>query len=131
MKKIALYPADIYQVVDKSLLSENDKLVLNMLYMPIIGNMAISLYLKLHTEASTTLVSQELTHHHLMNSMGTTLDNIKEARLKLEGIGLMKTYYHSDEINSYVYELYSPVSASEFFSHPIFNVVLYNNVGMN
>ena len=32
MKKISLYPADIYQVVDKSLLNEQDKLILNMLY---------------------------------------------------------------------------------------------------
>ena len=40
----------------------------------------------------------------------------------------MKTYFHEGDINSYVYELYSPVSAQEFFSHPIFNVVLYNNV---
>jgi replication initiation and membrane attachment protein DnaB len=47
MKKISLYPADIYQVVDRSLISEIDKLVLNMLYMPIIGNSAVSLYLKL------------------------------------------------------------------------------------
>ena len=46
MKKVSLYPADIYQVVDKSLLSEFDKLILNMLYMPIIGNIAVSLYLK-------------------------------------------------------------------------------------
>ena len=28
MKKISLYPADIYQVVDKSLLNEHDKLIL-------------------------------------------------------------------------------------------------------
>ena len=129
MKKIALFPADIYQVVDKSLLSENDRLVLNMLYMPILGSTCITLYLLLQSEANNTLVTQELTHHHLMTCLGTTLDNIKEARLKLEGIGLLKTYYHKDEVNSYVYELYSPVSASEFFSHPIFNVVLYNNVG--
>ena len=129
MKKVSLYPADIYQVIDKSLLSESDRLVLNMLYMPIIGSTAISLYLKLQSEAKNTIISSELTHHHLMTSMGTTLDNLKEARLKLEGIGLLKTYFHDDEVNSYVYELYSPVSASEFFSHPIFNVVLYNNVG--
>ncbi len=129
MKKVSLYPADLYQVVDKSLLSEMDKLVLNMLYMPIIGNIAISLYLKLQSEAGSNLISSELTHHHLMTSMGLTLDNIKEARLKLEGIGLLKTYYHKDDINSYVYEIYSPVSPSEFFSHPIFNMVLYTNVG--
>ena len=103
MKKVSLYPADIYVVVDKSLLSEMDKPVLNMLYMPIIGNMAVSLYLKLQTEAGNTLISPELTHHHLMTSMGLTLDNIKEARLKLEGIGLLKSYYHKDDINSYVY----------------------------
>ena len=46
MKKISLYPADIYQVVDKSLLNEQDKLILNMLYMPIIGYTAVTLYLK-------------------------------------------------------------------------------------
>lgn len=129
MKKVSLYPADIYQVIDKSLLSELDKLILNMLYMPIIGNIAVSLYLKLQSETRNTFISPELTHHHLMTSMGITLDNIKEARLRLEGIGLIKTYFHEGEINSYVYELYSPVSAQEFFTHPIFNVVLYNNVG--
>ncbi len=129
MKNISLYPADIYQVIDKSLLSENDKLVLNMLYMPIIGNNAVMLYLKLQLEARNTYISCELTHHHLMTSMAMSLDNIKEARLRLEGIGLIKTYYLKGEVNSYIYELYSPVSASEFFSHPIFNVVLYNNVG--
>ena len=129
MKNVSLYPADIYQVIDKSLLSEMDKLILNMLYMPIIGNTAVVLYLKLQSEARNMYMSSELTHHHLMTSMGLTLDNIKESRLRLEGIGLLKTYYHKDDINSYVYELYSPLSASEFFTHPIFNVVLYNNVG--
>ena len=129
MKKVPLFPADIYQVIDKSLLSENDKLVLNMLYMPIIGNTAIVLYLKLQSETRNIFISPELSHHHLMTSMCLTLDNIKEARLKLEGIGLLKTYYQKGDINSYIYELYSPVSANEFFSHPIFNVVLYNNVG--
>ena len=43
MKKVSLYPADLYQVIDKSLLSSSDKLVLNMLYMPIIGNIAVML----------------------------------------------------------------------------------------
>ena len=129
MKEVPLFPADIYQVVDKSLLSETDTQILNMLYMPIIGNTAVVLYLKLQSEAKNTYISAELTHHHLMTSMNLTLDNIKQARLKLEGIGLLKTYYHKGDINSYVYELYSPVSAHEFFSHPIFNVVLYNNVG--
>ena len=120
MKKVSLYPADIYQIIDRSLFGEHDKLVLNMLYMPIIGNDAVSLYLKLLSEVPNfSYISSEYSHHHLMTSMSLTLDTIKEARLKLEGIGLLKTYYMESELNYYIYELYSPLSANEFLSHPI------------
>ena len=42
---------------------------------------------------------------------------------------LYYTIYKEGEVNEYIYELYSPLNASEFFNHPIFNVVLYNNIG--
>ena len=51
------------------------------------------------------------------------------ARKSLEAIGLMKTFYLAGEPNNYVYELYSPMTPKEFFSNPIFSVVLYNNIG--
>lgn len=130
MNKVTLLPADIYQVINKSLLSEMDKLVLNMLYMPIIGNTSVTLYNTLYNELkANNYISSELTHHHLMTNLGDSLDNIKEARIKLEGVGLLKTYVKEGSVNSYVYELYSPLSVNEFFNHPIFNMVLYNNVG--
>jgi replication initiation and membrane attachment protein len=47
------------------------------------------------------------------------------ARKKLEAIGLIKTYYKGGDINNYVYELYSPLNASEFFSNPILAVSLF------
>lgn len=123
-------PADTYVVVNKSLLNENDKLILTMLYMPILGNEACTLYLTLFNELkASNFVSEELTHYHLMTVMNLSLSSIKEARIKLEGIGLLKTYYKKGSINSYVYELYSPISAHDFFNHPIFNIVLYNYVG--
>lgn len=127
---VTLLPADIYQVVDRSLLNESDKLVLSMLYMPIIGNVSVSLYLSLYNELkANSYISVELTHHHLTTNLGINLKELKEARTKLEGIGLLKTYYMEGSINSYIYELYSPISANEFFNHPIFNIVLYNNLG--
>ncbi len=130
MKSVTLLPADMYQVVNKSLLNENDKLVLSMLYMPIIGNTAVTLYNTLYNELkSNNFISEELTHHHLMTNLGDNLSNIKDARIKLEGVGLMKTYYMEGSVNSYVYELYSPMQVNEFFNHPIFNMVFYNNVG--
>ncbi len=130
MKNITLLPADIYQVVNKSLLTENDKLVLSMLYMPIIGSSAITLYNTFYNELkANNYISSEMSHHHLMTNLGENLNSIKESRIKLEGIGLMKTYYMEGSVNSYVYELYSPLSVNEFFNHPIFNMVFYNNVG--
>lgn len=130
MKKLSLLPADLYQVINKSFMSEQDKTVLTMLYMPIIGSLPISLYLMLYNELSlSNYLSKEATHHHLMTNLSVSLELIKEARIKLEGIGLLKTYVRKDEINSYIYELYSPLSCYEFFTHPIFNMVLFNNVG--
>lgn len=130
MKVVTVLPADLYQVVNKSLLNESDKLVLSMLYMPIIGNTAVTLYNSLYNELkANNFISSELTHHHLMTNLGDSLDNIKEARIKLEGIGLLKTYYKEGNVNSFVYELYAPLSVHEFFNHPIFNMVFYNNVG--
>ena len=41
----------------------------------------------------------------------------------------METYYRSSHINQYVYLIYSPLSAHEFLTHPILNVVLFNNLG--
>ena len=127
MKVKSLLPADSYVVVNKSLLNENDKLVLTMLYMPIIGNVATTLYLTLYNELkANNFITSELSHYHLMTVMNLSLKDIKTARIKLEGVGLLKTYYKEGSINSYVYELYSPISAYEFFNHPIFNIVLYN-----
>ena len=66
MKKVSLYPADVYQVIDKSLLSETDKLILNMLYMPIIGSIAVALYLKMQSE--TWINSSSLNDKYGYNS---------------------------------------------------------------
>lgn len=127
---VTLLPADTYIVINKSLLNENDKVTLNMLYMPIIGNTAVTLYNILYNELkANNFISAELTHHHLMTNLNITLDKIKEARIKLEGVGLLKTFVKEGNLNNYVYELYSPLSVNEFFNHPVFNIVLFNNVG--
>ena len=65
-----------------------------------------------------------------MTSMRMRLSDIISAREKLEAIGLLKTYYKKgNDVNTYIYEIFSPLSAHEIFSHPILNIVLYNNVG--
>lgn len=133
MNEITLLPADNYVVVNKTILTDNDKVNLINLYEPIIGPLAISLYLTLWSDLDRTLTfSDSYNHHHLMTFLKSNLNDIKEARSALEALGLIKTYYkEGDNINYYIYELYSPISAYEFFNHPILNIVLYNNLGVN
>ena len=130
MKNITIVPADTYTVINKSIITEQDKKIVSMLYQPIIGYTATSLYNTLLSSLNDKeIMSEDLTHHHLMSTMQLKLDDIVIAREKLEAIGLMKTYMKKDNINQYVYCLYSPLDADEFFNHPILNIVLFNNIG--
>ncbi len=130
MKVVTTLPADIYSVVNKTIIQETDRKIITMLYQPIIGYTSVSLYFTLIDDLDKfEIMSDDLTHHHLMTMMQLKLDDIVAARERLEAVGLLKTYVKSGNINSYVYQIFSPMSAHEFFNHPILNVVLYNNIG--
>ena len=130
MHTITILPADTYTVVNKTVLNESDRKLITMLYQPIIGHTAVALYFTLVDDLDKLeVMSDDLTHHHLMATMQLKLEDIVIAREKLEAVGLLKCYLKKDSINHYVYLIYSPVSAHDFFNHPILNVVLYNNLG--
>ena len=130
-KKInTILPADTYTVFNKTVITSSDKKIITMLYQPIIGYTATSLYFTLIDDLDKLeLFSEDLTHHHLMKLMQLRLDDIIKSREKLEAVGLIKTYLKKDSVNHYVYLIYSPLSANEVFNHPILNIVLYNNLG--
>ena len=130
MKSKTILPADTYTVINKTVLNDSDRKLVTMLYQPIIGYTAVSLYYTLIDDLDRSeVMSHDLTHHHLMATMQLKLDDIVIAREKLEACGLLKTYYKAGNINQFVYLIYSPMSAHEFLNHPILNVVLYNNLG--
>ncbi len=127
---VSILPADNYIVVNKSIITDYDKEIINMLYLPIIGSNSVMLYnIFLNDLNNQNLYSSELTHAHLLSNLHISIKELESARNILEGIGLLKTYLKRDTVSRYIYELFSPVSVSEFFTHPIFNIVLYNNVG--
>lgn len=124
-----LLPADSYVVNNKSVITEIDKKIIIDLYQPIIGHNAVSLYYTLLNDLENNNESEVFTHHHLLSLMQLSLPEIKQAREKLEAVGLLKTYVKKENINNYIYVLYSPLPANEFLNHPILNIVLYNNIG--
>ena len=130
MKNVTILPADTYTVINKTILNDSDRKLISMLYQPIIGFAAVSLYFTLIDDLDKLeIMSDEFTHHHLMATMQLRLEDIVVAREKLEATGLLKTYVKEGSTNHYVYLIYSPMTAHEFFNHPILNIVLYNNLG--
>ena len=126
----SLLPADTYVVFNKTIIGDIDHKILALLYQPILGSIAVSLYHTLWSYLDPTETSSnEWTHHHLMTCMRIKLHDIEEAREKLEAIGLMKTYQKKGNVNHYVYTLFSPLTPSEFMNNPILSTTLYRNIG--
>lgn len=124
----ALLPLDNFVVINKGVLTEQDRYTLVSLYQPIVGSISIGLYLTLWSYLSDGISSKENSHRDLVTMMQISLDEIKEAREKLEAIGLIKTYYKKGDVNSYIYFLYNPLSCYDFINNPILNTALYNNL---
>ncbi|GER70184.1 replication initiation and membrane attachment protein [Weizmannia acidilactici] len=133
MKQIwnEIQPADRYQVALNGLLQDYDQKVISLLYQPLIGPQCYSLYMTLWNEVEINrLWSEDWNHYHLMNFLSMNLSDIYEARLKLEGIGLLKTFIKtSGDIRTFIYELQPPLSPEQFFNDGLLNVFLYRQLG--
>ena len=76
-----LLPADTYIVINKTILQSEDRKKITMLYQPIIGHTAVSLYFTLIDDLEKReFMSGELTHHHLVSTMKIKLPDIIIAR---------------------------------------------------
>ncbi|MFC0270257.1 replication initiation and membrane attachment family protein [Metabacillus herbersteinensis] len=126
-----LLAIDRYVVRSNCVLQDFDRKILTMLYQPLIGSMAYSLFMTLWSEMEQDrLWGEETTHHSLMVMMQSNLNGIYQERLKLEGIGLLKTYFEDKgEYKRYVYELQSPLNPNDFFQDGVLNIYLYNRIG--
>ncbi|WP_129691833.1 replication initiation and membrane attachment family protein [Gottfriedia acidiceleris] len=124
-------PADPYTVMAAGYLHNFHRQVLTMLYQPIIGSQALSLYMTLWSECEQTdLNPNTLTHHSLMLGMKSNLKSIYEQRLILEGIGLLKVYEgFENSTKKLLYELQSPLDPHSFFEDPILNIFLFKTIG--
>ena len=126
-----IQPIDHYSVGTNGMLQEYDRKIITFLYQPLIGSTCYSLFMSLWGEVEENrLWSTDSTHYHLMNVLSVNLQEVYEARLKLEGIGLLKSYEKkSNDERSFVYELQRPLSPQEFFHDGMMNVYLYRKIG--
>ena len=126
-----LLPVDGFRVVLEASLPERYEASLYHLYQPLIGIYAVHLYELFVYEARLTARQKEQiqTHHTLMNHLNLSLREIYEARLKLEGIGLLRTYKEDDETKVFTYELIPPYSPAQFFTDLMLTQLLERHIG--
>lgn len=124
-----IVPVDTYEVQFSGFLHDLDRKVLTMLYQPLIGAFAYSLYMTFWCDAEMEF-SKEQSHQRLMNVTQFSLKDIIAARKKLEAIGLLKTFKKdTEESRRFIYELQTPLSPASFFHDGVLNIYLYNRLG--
>jgi replication initiation and membrane attachment protein len=127
-----LLPIDFYSVSSNGMLHDYDRKVLSLLYQPLIGALPISLYFTLWSELEQNRIHSGSINSHrtLMSLMQLRLDDIFEARKKLEGIGLLKVWRRKqEEERHFFYELQPPLSPEEFFNDAMLNIYLHKKLG--
>ncbi|NEU29864.1 helicase DnaB [bacterium LRH843] len=126
-----LLPVDHFSVRTSYYITEIDRLTLTLLYQPLIGSLAHSLYVTLLSQLERDQFwSMEQTHRQLMLFLGESLEMIYDARKKLEAIGLLKTFKMKDaDRANYVYELQPPMTPKQFFENDVLSVYLFNRFG--
>lgn len=115
-------PKTEYQVYRNGELNATDFQNLTKLYLPIVGANAFALISSLWNSDN-----QQHEHFSLMNGIGIDGSELYQARLKLEGVGLVQTF--KNETEKFTYLLAKPLSASDFFNNGLLSEILLEMAG--
>lgn len=124
---VSLKPNTTFDLSPIQMMTSEEIQVLTLLYQPIIGPQAVSLFTTLNTLALKKQ-EQSLTHHLLLQLLNTNIEEFLEWRYKLEAVGLVSVYI-TEESHHITYVLKRPMKARAFFSDGIINVFLNLKVG--
>lgn len=125
-----ILPIDGYQVEMNASLPADYLAALIHLYQPLVGMNAIHFYQLLLQEEPLSKEVHLQAHHHLMNYLNQSLDQIYEARVKLEAIGLLQTFKKDGEDKTiFTYVLLPPFRPAAFFGDLMLAELLYRQIG--
>lgn len=107
--------------------------IIAFLYQPIIGAQAFSLWMTFRTAIPPELFESDLfLHAEILNRMDIGIPQFYQARLKLEGIGLLKTFgKKKNEEREFVYELQKPMAPEAFFRDEVLSLSLLEIIGQD
>ena len=115
-----------FKINNKCQLNSEDISSLTLLYLPLIGLDSYALY--------STLTALEKDKEYFIKKLInlttiSTLKDLTSAFDKLEGIGLLKSYYHKDK--GYIFEVIKPLTENDFLKEEVLVSLLETQVGSN
>ena len=127
---VILSENDYLDVKLNSLIADYDTETLSNLYQPIIGYASLAIYFTLIAEAKNQKVTSLTSHNQLLNRLQMAPGTFIEARKRLEGVGLLRTFLEKQtNITIYHYQLYSPKTPYNFFEDTLLFGMLIKAVG--
>lgn len=127
-------PKNIYRVQKQIPLRDHGKESLAQLYQPIIGTDAFCVYFSLLGDILWQYgMSESMLHSDILTDCNISIQQFYEARLKLEGIGLLSVYRKQDaELGSvFLYQLHDPLSPVAFLKDSLLIFLLKERVSEN
>lgn len=127
---VILSENDYLDVKLNSLIADYDGETLSNLYQPIIGYGALAVYFTLVAEAKNQKITSLTSHNQLLNRLQMAPGVFIEARKKLEGVGLLRTFLESsDNVRVYHYQIYAPKTPFGFFDDTLLFGMLIKALG--
>ena len=109
-------------------LSNDDVSVISLLYTPLIGSDSLMLYMAFQSFLErNNLKSETLTHEDFLEIYSMSEKRFLEARYKLEGIGLLTTYFNKND-NIYIYAICPPLTAKNFIKDVTLGLYLFSKI---
>ena len=128
-----LNPRDCIQVSQQVWLTQRELQFVTQLYVPFLGVQASTLYLVLFSELSPNSYQSDVIQlADLLALVNMGIPDFYQARIRLESVGLLKTYRYEDEESisaQYTFELQAPASPNLFFKDALLSTLLVNQVG--
>ena len=117
-----------YEVMISSPLALYEQKILIKLYMPLVGDKAISLYQTLYSLVPDGSFESEVDKHEKIIRLMhlRSINKLTEIRNKLEAIGLLNMYYID---GLYVYYLKKPLDVEKFFNNIELSTLLEYQIG--
>lgn len=128
-----LNPRDCIQVTQQVWLTQRELQFVTQLYVPFLGVQASTLYLVLFSELSPNSYQSDVIRlADLLALVNMGIPDFYQARIRLESVGLLKTYRYEEEDSisaQYTFELQAPASPNLFFKDALLSTLLVNQVG--